>query len=46
MTKPAGPFVPTTQQSMRISMAGDDCALHFDLDNLTPKQQADHLFNP
>ena len=26
-------------------MAGDDCSLHFDLDSLTPKQQADHESN-
>jgi len=41
----AGPFVPTTKESMRISMAGDDCSLHFDLDRLTPKQQEDHYSN-
>ncbi|MEM7096775.1 MAG: hypothetical protein AAF541_00840 [Pseudomonadota bacterium] len=41
----AGPFVPDTADSMRISMAGDDCSLHFDLNKLTPKQQADHLAN-
>lgn len=26
-------------------MAGDDCSLHFQLDTLTPKQQADHRAN-
>ncbi len=30
---------------MRISMAGDDCALHFDLERLTEKQLADHMSN-
>lgn len=45
MGKKSGPFVPTTQQSMRISMAGDDCSLHFDLAHLTPKQQTDHVSN-
>ena len=46
MTNPtSGPFVPTTVESMRISMAGDDCSLHFDLDNLTPKQREDHYSN-
>ena len=33
----AGPFGPTTDESMRVSMAGDDCSLHFDLDQLTPQ---------
>ena len=44
-TPTAGPFSPETQLPMRISMAGDDCSLHFDLDNLTPKQAQDHLSN-
>ncbi len=30
---------------MRISMAGDDCSLHFDLDKLTDKQREDHVSN-
>jgi hypothetical protein len=30
---------------MRIAMAGDDCSLHFALEELTPKQQADHESN-
>ncbi len=30
---------------MRISMAGDDCSLHFDLSELTPKQLEDHRSN-
>jgi hypothetical protein len=41
----SGSFVPTTQQSMRLSMAGDDCSLHFDLTDLTTKQQEDHYSN-
>ena len=41
----SGPFVPTLSQPTRMAMAGDDCSLHFDLDELTPKQQADHLSN-
>ncbi len=45
MNKSAGPFFPTTAESMRISMAGDDCSLHFELEELTPKQQADHVSN-
>ena len=43
--KPAGPFVPTMPASTRISMAGDDCSLHFNLDELTPKQREDHVSN-
>ena len=45
MPQSCGPFVPTVGQSMRISMAGDDCSLHFDLAELTPKQRADHVAN-
>ena len=41
----AGPFVPTLTKPTRIAMAGDDCSLHFNLEDLTPKQQADHLSN-
>ena len=41
----SGPFVPTLAKPTRIAMAGDDCSLHFDLEDLTPKQQADHLSN-
>ena len=39
----AGSFFPGTHYSSLYAMAGDDCSLHFDLDNLTEKQQADHL---
>ena len=41
----ARPFVPWLDKPMRISMAGDDVSLHFDLSDLTPKQQEDHLSN-
>ena len=44
-TPTAGSFVPTIRPSMRFSMAGDDCSLHFDLHKLTPKQQQDHQSN-
>lgn len=37
--------MPDTPASMRISMAGDDCSLHFDLTDLTPKQAEDHFSN-
>lgn len=43
--KPAGPFAPPLSASTRYSMAGDDCSLHFELDELTPKQQEDHVSN-
>lgn len=42
---PAGSYFPDQSQSMYYAMAGDDCSLHFDLANLTPKQQADHQSN-
>ena len=45
MSKPAAPFLPLDGVTSRYSMAGDDCSLHFSLDQLTPKQQADHLSN-
>ena len=45
----AAPFSPASAADadtpMRYSMAGDDCSLHFDLGDLTPKQQRDHLEN-
>ena len=41
----AGPYYPTLDRPTTYAMAGDDCALHFDLDKLTPKQQADHTSN-
>lgn len=41
----AGSFFPGTHYSSLYAMAGDDCSLHFDLDDLTEKQQADHLSN-
>lgn len=39
----AGSFFPGSHYSSIYAMAGDDCSLFFDLDDLTEKQQADHL---
>ena len=41
----AGSFFPGSHYSSIYAMAGDDCSLFFDLDDLTEKQQADHLSN-
>lgn len=41
----AGSFYPGQAEACLHAMAGDDCSLHFDLDELTPKQQADHQAN-
>lgn len=41
----AGSFFPGTHYSSLYAMAGDDCSLFFDLDELTPKQQQDHRDN-
>jgi glutathione synthase/RimK-type ligase-like ATP-grasp enzyme len=41
----AGSFFPGTHYSSLYAMAGDDCSLHFDLNELTEKQQADHESN-
>lgn len=41
----AGSFFPGTHYSSLYAMAGDDCSLFFDLNNLTPKQQQDHQDN-
>lgn len=41
----AGSFFPGTHYSSLYAMAGDDCSLHFDLDDLTEKQRADHESN-
>lgn len=41
----AGSFFPGTHYSSLYAMAGDDCSLFFDLDELTPKQQQDHQDN-
>ena len=38
-------FFPNQSRSVLFAMAGDDCSLYFDLDALTPKQQADHVSN-
>ncbi len=42
---PAAPYYPNQTQPTLFAMAGDDCSLHFDLAQLTPKQQADHRAN-
>ena len=41
----AGSFFPSVRYSSLFAMAGDDCSLFFDLENLTEKQKADHLSN-
>ena len=41
----AGSFYPGQGGGFLHAMAGDDCSLHFDLDELTQKQQADHRAN-
>ncbi|MBA59219.1 MAG: hypothetical protein CMQ40_08610 [Gammaproteobacteria bacterium] len=41
----AGSFFPSDKYSSLFAMAGDDCSLFFDLENLTEKQKADHLSN-
>jgi hypothetical protein len=41
----AGSFSPGQHSACLHAMAGDDCSLHFDLDELTPRQQADHESN-
>ncbi len=40
-----GTFVPEQTQTTLYAMAGDDCSLHHDLSQLTPKQQHDHWEN-
>jgi hypothetical protein len=40
-----GTFVPQQTQTVLYAMAGDDCSLHHDLSQLTPKQQHDHWEN-
>lgn len=41
----AGSFFPSTSFSSLYAMAGDDCSLFYDLNELTEKQQADHESN-
>ena len=41
----AGSFFPSEKYTSLFAMAGDDCSLFFDLENLTEKQKADHLSN-
>lgn len=40
-----GSFFPDQEKSTFYAMAGDDCSLFFDINNLTEKQMADHLAN-
>ena len=40
-----GTFLPEQANSVLYAMAGDDCSLHHDLDQLTPKQRLDHQEN-
>ena len=40
-----GSFLPDQPYVCLYAMAGDDCSLHFELDDLTPGQQADHEAN-
>ena len=40
-----GSYFPGNHYSSLYAMAGDDCSLFFDLEQLTEKQQADHLSN-
>lgn len=41
----AGSYFPGEHYSSLYAMAGDDCSLFFDIEELTEKQQADHLSN-
>ena len=41
----AASFFPGKHYSSLYAMAGDDCSLFFDLENLTEKQRADHHSN-
>ncbi len=45
MSRPFGAFVPGQQESVFTAMAGDDCLLHFERSELTPKQQQDDRDN-
>ncbi len=40
-----GCYIPEQSASVLYAMIGDDCSLHHDLQELTPKQRADHLEN-
>ena len=41
----AGSFFPGSHYSSLFAMAGDDCSLFYDLQNLTEKQRQDHISN-
>lgn len=38
-------YFPNQTATVLYAMAGDDCSLYFDIEQLTPKQQADHISN-
>jgi len=40
-----GCYIPDQAGTVLYAMAGDDCSLHHDLEELTPKQQTDHAEN-
>ena len=42
---PAASYFPGQKMSTTYAMVGDDASLHFDMQQLTPKQQADHDSN-
>lgn len=42
---PAGPFTPGQPEPTCFALYADDCLLHFDADQLTPKQRDDHEAN-
>lgn len=41
----AGAYAPNRPEVTLYAMSGDDIPMYFDMDNLTPKQQADHQVN-
>ena len=40
-----GSFSPAQKKPVLYAMAGDDCSLHHDMDQLTARQQVDHAEN-
>ncbi|MCC5885312.1 MAG: hypothetical protein JJT88_02640 [Gammaproteobacteria bacterium] len=41
----AGAYAPNRPEVTLYAMSGDDIPMYFDMNNLTPKQQADHAVN-
>lgn len=41
----AGAYAPNRPETTLYAMSGDDIPMYFDMDKLTPKQQADHAVN-